>query len=328
VLKALGSLPDPPSRQQLHRDEARKAHHSSRYDPDEEDSDSDGPSASTSRRKQHQPSLFLDDRPARRAPRRRSPSAGASSSGFPSDDSDPSSEESDDGASDGGAAYYSSRRSARRALEDDMEESGLSKPLARKFLRNLQRAAGSRSFSVLGLYKDRDVRNTRNRHEMEFLARVIDLMRKGRSAHVMEALVRRLVGVETADRSGNWKLCDAFELITEKQSFVPDDFLARALKTVKRIEAVEGKDRQRDRHRDAASSNTRGNAYGRSSSGYGSNARGRDRYPSEPSAYNGRERSSSRGPAASSSSSAQQQPHSKQQQQGGKQQQRGPRKGE
>ena len=128
-------------------------------------------------------------------------------------------------------------------IRDGMEESGLARPLAQKFLHNLCHAAGSRTFSVLGLYKDRDVRQVRNRYEMEFLARAIDLMRRGRYEETLEALVRRLVGVETADRSGNWKLCDAFELITEKQSFVPDDFLARALKAVKRIEAVEGSNR-------------------------------------------------------------------------------------
>ena len=160
----------------------------------------------------------------------------------------------------------------------------------------MRRAAGSRTFSVLGMYKEKDVKQTRNRHEMEFLARVIDLMRKDRHEHVLEALVRRLVGVETADRSGNWKLCDAFELITEKQSFVPDDALARVLKTVRRIEAIDTAGR--------SSTNTGGR--GERASRYTSETSTRDRRPtsSAPSTSEHRVRSSSRGPSSQSTSSA------------------------
>ena len=130
---------------------------------------------------------------------------------------------------------------------------------------------------------------------MEFLARAIDLMRKGRYEETLEALVRRLVGVETADRSGNWKLCDAFELITEKQSFVPDDFLARALKAVKRIEAVEGRKKEtlppRPRGSNEKVKHPRSDRYHGTNSNDHSNHR---------NTGGGRNRSSSRGPPHSS----------------------------
>lgn len=170
-----------------------------------------------------------------------------------------------------------------------MERSGLAKPLAKKFLRNVARGAGSRHFSVHSAYKEKEFKNTRNRHEVEFLARTIDLLRKKRYELVLETVVRRLVGVETADRSGDWKLCDAFELITSKQSYVPDEFMARALKTVRRIEAIEGKSSNNTAQKGGA-----GNA-GRQSRGYGVGSSS-----SSISVSAARDRSSSRGPSRSS----------------------------
>lgn len=108
---------------------------------------------------------------------------------------------------------------------------------------------------------------------------------------MLETVVRRLVGVETADRSGDWKLCDAFELITSKQSYVPDDFMARALKTVRRIEAIEGKSSNNTAQKGGA-----GNAGpGRQSRGYGVGSSS-----SSISVSAARDRSSSRGPSRSS----------------------------
>lgn len=173
-----------------------------------------------------------------------------------------------------------------------MERSGLAKPLAKKFLRNVARGAGSRHFSVHSAYKEKEFKNTRNRHEVEFLARTIDLLRKKRYELVLETVVRRLVGVETADRSGDWKLCDAFELITSKQSYVPDEFMARALKTVRRIEAIEGKSSNTAAHKGGAGS--AGHA-GRQSRGYGVGSSS-----SSSSGSAARDRSTSRGPSRSS----------------------------
>lgn len=185
-----------------------------------------------------------------------------------------------------------------------MESSGLSKPLAEKFLLNVQRGAGSRSFSVYTEYKERVFKHERNRHEVEFLARLVDLLRKKQRSAALEVAVRRLVGVETADRSGDWRLCDAFELVTKKQSNAPTEFLAHAIKAVKRIDAVEGKQ-----------SNDSSRRGGNVSSGYGggnSRARFREKQYSNTSGSGSltgsgpsvRERSTSRGPSRSSESSS------------------------
>ena len=282
VLAALGKIPDDPadsatSEEERRRPRAHKAkgHHGKRRASKRERAESSSDSASDS-------GSDSDSRAKRKHGRRQR----HAHSSTPADDSSSSSSSSSSPTESGSDSEdFSSRKSRKRGVEDGMEQSGLSKPLARKFLRNLERAAGSSRFSVLALYKERDVKQTRNRREMEFLARTVDLLRRKEYGRVLEAVVRRLVGVETADRSGNWKLCDAFELITEKQSFVPDDFLARALKTVKRIEAIEGNS---GRNKHTSSGGDRSGGQNR-----------RSQYKSSPDGgQNGaaRDRSASRGP--------------------------------
>jgi len=68
---------------------------------------------------------------------------------------------------------------------------------------------------------------------------MIDALRAKNYSALRELLYRRLAGVHAADSSDNWALCDAFELVMDKQSFVPDAFMQRAVKNVMRIQALE-----------------------------------------------------------------------------------------
>lgn len=246
VLRALASLPARPpsdhdrvsSDEEGHahgrrRKKKKKSHGAAaakvsksrrRHDSTEEDdSDSDGPSTKHRKHKKKRARAVV----------------ATSSSSSSSSSSDSSSCSSSDSDSDSDSGFLSSR-SRRRGIFDGMEKSGIAKPLAKKWLRNLFHAAGGSARSVLSVYKEHEFKSTRSQREVHCLARVIDLLLSKNYDAALETIVRRLVGVETADSSGNWKLCDAFELITERQSFVPDVFLAHALKSVKRIEALEG----------------------------------------------------------------------------------------
>jgi hypothetical protein len=202
---------------------SRRRHDSTEEEVDDDDSDSDGPSTKHRKHKKKRTRAVVA-------------TSSSSSSSSSSDSSSCSSSDSDSGSDSG----FLSSRSRRRGIFDGMEKSGIAKPLAKKWLRNLFHAAGGSARSVLSVYKEHEFKSTRSQREVHCLARVIDLLLSKKHDAALETIVRRLVGVETADSSGNWKLCDAFELITERQSFVPDVFLAHALKSVKRIEALEG----------------------------------------------------------------------------------------
>lgn len=238
----------------------KRSHRTLLFSSDEDDSDSDGPSGR---------SFSTDDR----------------FSSESSDDSDASSSsDSDD---------ESSRRHRKHKRVSAMEAHGLARPLAKKFIRNALASTNGRG-SILDVYKEMDFKVVRNERECLLLAKAIDLARKEHWSKLLELLVRRLVGVQSADISGNWKLCDQFELVMDQQSFVPDDFLARALKNAQRLETLESSSRTRRGQDAPAVSKSRAPA-GRKSS---------TRTPTGSTNNRHRERSTdTRGPPSNSSKS-------------------------
>lgn len=96
-----------------------------------------------------------------------------------------------------------------------------------------------RGSSVLRVFKNEvDFTNQRNARECQALARIIDALRKNDITAALEYAVRRCAGVQTADTTGKWDMCDQFEHVTDKQSFVPDAILQRAVKNVMRQQAL------------------------------------------------------------------------------------------
>ena len=121
--------------------------------------------------------------------------------------------------------------------------------MAKRFVRNVLSQAGA-SGSVYKVYKyDIEFKRDRNHKECISLARMLDSLLQKRYKEVQEQMCRRLAGVHAADTSGNWAFCDAFELVMDKQSFVPDDLMQRAVKNVMRMQALEnsGKGKNEDK---------------------------------------------------------------------------------
>lgn len=141
-----------------------------------------------------------------------------------------------------------------------MESSGLARPLAKKWIRNVLSLRGGKGL-IHDVLKEHSFKSNRNEREVLTLARVLDALRKSDYRGARELVVRRLVGVQAADTSGNWKLCDAFELVMDRQSYVPDAFLARAIKNVHRLEALEGK-QSTPSHSSSSASRGRKTTYG------------------------------------------------------------------
>jgi hypothetical protein len=166
------------------------------------------------------------------------------SGGDSSDSSSSSSSDSDPDASASASASdpvaaFTSRRASSRKLDQEMDKHGLGKPVAKRFIRNVMASAGHRG-SVYKVYKyDVVFRKERNRRECISLAKMLDAVIRKQWKVLRELLVRRLAGVQSADKSDNWDICDVIELDMEKQSFVPDSFMQRALKSVMRVQAME-----------------------------------------------------------------------------------------
>jgi hypothetical protein len=221
---------------------------------DDTDSDSDGPSV---RRSSKQSASSVPPPPPRRVHAKESKhakkkkrkshrhsSSSSSSSSFSSsssssDASDSDTEDdSDAGAYSSLARYLRENKSKSSNRRKASKRRGLARPLCRDFLKNVRADYGSRA-SVYAAYEGHKFKVERNANEVWTLARIIDLMIRGDVDEAMEAAVRRLVGVEMSDRTTRWDLCDAIQGITKRQSFVPDDFLADALKSVKRMKAMD-----------------------------------------------------------------------------------------
>lgn len=176
------------------------------------------------------------------------------------------------------AAVYASRHSRSRAVDDGMESNGLARPMAKDFIRNVLSQAGS-SGSVYKVYKyDVTFHKDRNHRECLSLARVLDAVVHKQWKEVRELVCRRLAGVHAADTSDNWAMCDAFELVMDKQSFVPDSFMQRAVKNVMRMQALDKSTKGNKPH---ASGGKPSSGHGRPK---GANSKGRERDDPPPGA--------------------------------------------
>ena len=71
----------------------------------------------------------------------------------------------------------------------------------------------STSGSFIDWFNENKCNNIRNRHEQELLCAVIDCLNQHKDTNVaLELLCRRLLGVVTADGSGQWEFANAISL--------------------------------------------------------------------------------------------------------------------
>ena len=149
-----------------------------------------------------------------------------------------SDDEIDPSTPNSAASTYTSTHHRTRAVQDEMETNGLARPMAKEFIRNVISQAGSGG-SVYKVYKyDVVFKKERNMRECLALAKIVDAIIHKQWDNVRELVCRRLAGVHASDTSDNWAMCDAFELVMDKQSFVPDAFMQRAIKSVMRMQAL------------------------------------------------------------------------------------------
>jgi uncharacterized membrane protein YgcG len=133
---------------------------------------------------------------------------------------------------------YGSSGSRRRDAEDNYRDAaGLSRPIAKDFLRNVLQEGGT-VYSVF--HNSVTFQTQRNRRECLALARIIDaLYLKKDSRLALELACRRLAGVHTSDRSSDWDFCDAIEQVHDgRGSFLPDAFMKRTVNNVMRTKAI------------------------------------------------------------------------------------------
>ena len=171
-----------------------------------------------------------------------------------------------------------------------MADAGFRKAFAKAYIKEALRGKGTNS--LLTVFKqEAHFSSTRNRNEALLLANAIDQLQLGNVRTALELLCRRLAGVHIADSTDNWNICDAIEMRSDKRTFMPEDFLRRALKTSAQIEAA---------HRSAHSSANFRPASASSSSGGGARASGG---PKKPQASFPRPTGTAHATSSSSSSS-------------------------
>lgn len=126
----------------------------------------------------------------------------------------------------------------RRSDEDhELARTGVQRSFARGFIANAQFAAGGRS--MFQLYKEVTSSFTESsRRECLALSRILDALLRGDRAAALELTCRRLGGVQTAAETGNWAMCERLETEAEQRSFVPDEFMRSALRSVTQMQAV------------------------------------------------------------------------------------------
>lgn len=302
ALRAFSSLPAGPAsksddrRRRDVKSKKKKKHHRRVAFSSDSDDDSDSDGRGSKKRRHGKKSKRSDTESS-------SSEDTASSSSSSSSDSDSSSSDSDSSRrkrKSKSKRHRSSKRE-REDIIDDMETSGLARPLADKFIRNALSGRGKRD-SLFDVFKEATFKQSRNQREVLALARILDALRVKNYSAARELVVRRLVGVQTSDTSGNWKMCDAFELVMDRQSYLPDEFLARAIKNVNRMEALEAGTKRGSSAATGSSSSSnsssrsKASTYGRGSTGGGS-SHTRDRSTDSS-------RGSKDAPASSSSSSA------------------------
>lgn len=235
VLAVLGALPSPPAKSKQKeprnigfesplRAKRQGTHRRVPAEDDDSDSDGAGPPRSAVRAARADPPAALSDEEA------------ALTDEDSDDELGPSASEDDLlHPSSLSRSLYSSR-AREHAVASASEAAGLAKSMAKPYLRNVL-AHGK---SVYVVFKhDVEFQKARNQRECLSLARILDALLAKRYSDAREIAVRRLAGVHAADQSGDgWDICDAFEQVTERQCFVPDDFMTRALKNVIRVQAL------------------------------------------------------------------------------------------
>lgn len=115
---------------------------------------------------------------------------------------------------------------------------------AKGFLHNALRVAAGRT--LYQLYKETTSQWDASAHckrEALVHAQTLDyLLQAPRDSHAvrdaLEHVYRRLGGIHTAAVSGSWEMCERLEAETSSHSFVPDYFMAAALKQVTREQAI------------------------------------------------------------------------------------------
>jgi hypothetical protein len=150
--------------------------------------------------------------------------------------------------SDDAAAAVSARRGGR-LLRDEFESrlatTGVQRrSFAKGFLHNALRVAAGRT--IYQLYKETTSQWDASIHckrEALVHAGTLDyLLQAPRDSHAvrdaLEHVCRRLGGIHTAAVSGSWEMCDRLEAEASAHSFVPDYFMAAALKQVTREQAI------------------------------------------------------------------------------------------
>lgn len=181
--------------------------------------------------------------PARSAPKTLVPEVRLFEAGAPPDvdNADASSDDSDsDWAPQDDQLAVSLRHGGRLRRPDEDHElarAGVQRSFARGFIANAQFAAGGRS--MFQLYKEVTSSFTESsRRECLALSRILDALLRGDRAAALELTCRRLGGVQTAAETGNWAMCERLETEAEQRSFVPDEFMRSALRSVTQMQAV------------------------------------------------------------------------------------------
>ena len=88
--------------------------------------------------------------------------------------------------------------------------------------------------------KDAEFRSQRNKNECSAIAKAVDFILANDSDTALEVLVRRLVGVHSADASKDWNLCSSLEWDSHAETLLPDRVLADALKRSRQLKALSG----------------------------------------------------------------------------------------
>lgn len=145
-----------------------------------------------------------------------------------------------DAYADGTRAAARSRHSERSRREEVDDRMPSQRPMADQFMRN---ALAQGDFSSLAqAFAAHTWKHDRNKNECLTLARALDHLRRKtpRVTEAVELLARRLAGVDIADDTGNWALCQALEggSSHERQSLVPEDVMRGALKSVVQLQAI------------------------------------------------------------------------------------------
>jgi hypothetical protein len=139
-------------------------------------------------------------------------------------------------ASSAGVDHLSRREQDQ--VYDELDRVGIAEPMAREWIESVLMGQGPTGTVYQVMKYNQKFNHVRNARECQAWARVIDAMLKFDSVQALELAVRRCAGVQAADMSNNWDMCDQFELVMENQSYIPARFMARVAKAVTRLHNI------------------------------------------------------------------------------------------